>query len=135
MEDICVYCSVDVDSRDYLMGNGSEGVYIDGNGNLIADDELELSDIKINFCPMCGKNYNKLEISLKGVGMEQKYFIAYAAYGDENPDLFNTIIYIDEEITSDLIEKIQESLVERLNEGTNLKYKYYATQIVNIVKI
>jgi hypothetical protein len=51
----CVYCSIEVDSRDYLMNNGCEGIYIDGNGNLVADDELQLSDVKIKFCPICGK--------------------------------------------------------------------------------
>ena len=65
--------------------------------------------------------------------MKQKYFIAYAAYSYSGMDLFNTIIHTDEEITSGLIDKIQKSLVEQLEE--NIKSKYYATQIINISKI
>lgn len=55
----CKYCSGDVDTRNYLISSGSEGVYIDGNNNLTADDEFEFEELKINFCPVCGR---KLEV-------------------------------------------------------------------------
>lgn len=54
----CSYCEVEVDARDYLISNGGEGVYICGNGYLVADDELEMGETKIIFCPMCGKRLN-----------------------------------------------------------------------------
>jgi hypothetical protein len=51
----CQYCCDNVDERDLLLSNGSEGVYIDGNGNLIGDDEFNFNDKKLNYCPICGK--------------------------------------------------------------------------------
>jgi len=51
----CKYCCGDVDMRDYLLSDGCEGVYIDGNGNLSGDDKLNFEDAKINYCPMCGR--------------------------------------------------------------------------------
>jgi hypothetical protein len=66
---------------------------------------------------------------------EQKYFISYAVYLDGGRTVFlNSIIYIDEEITSELIEKIQESLTERVNEACK-NNPYYGAQIINIVKL
>lgn len=53
----CQYCCDDVDMRDYLIGNGCEGIYIDGDGNLTGNDELELNDKKLNCCPMCGRKF------------------------------------------------------------------------------
>lgn len=55
----CEYCCGDVNSRSFLLSNGNEAVYIDGNGNLSADDELELEDKRINYCPMCGRDLTK----------------------------------------------------------------------------
>lgn len=54
----CQYCSGDVDERKYLLINKDTeiGIYIDGNGNLTGDDELEFGDKKINFCPSCGRS-------------------------------------------------------------------------------
>lgn len=51
----CQYCCRDVDMRDYLLSNGNTGVYIDGNGNLVGDDEFYFEDKKLNYCPMCGR--------------------------------------------------------------------------------
>lgn len=51
----CAYCCDDVDTRDYLLTDGCDGVYIDGNNNLTGDDSLGFSDNKIKFCPMCGR--------------------------------------------------------------------------------
>jgi hypothetical protein len=66
---------------------------------------------------------------------EQKYFISYTAYSENNNiNFFNDIIYIDESITSELLEKVEQSFKERLNEKAKIS-KYYAIQIVNIVKI
>lgn len=68
---------------------------------------------------------------------EQKYFIAYIAYGCNNhdtyKDIFNDIVYIDEEITSDLLSKIEDSLLVKLN--NNEIVKYFGTQVFNIVKL
>lgn len=68
---------------------------------------------------------------------EQKYFIAYIAYGQNNcdiyKDIFNDIVYIDEEITSDLLSKIEDSLLDKINNTEIIKY--FGTQIVNIVKL
>ncbi len=51
----CNYCCGDVDTRDYLLSNGSEGAYIDGNGNLTGDDQLYFENKKISYCPMCSR--------------------------------------------------------------------------------
>lgn len=51
----CPCCCGDVNGRDYLLSNGNEGVYIDGNGNLTSDDNFDFEDKKINFCPECGR--------------------------------------------------------------------------------
>lgn len=51
----CQYCCDDVDMRDYLTSDGNIGVYIDGDGNISGDDELGLWDMKLNYCPMCGR--------------------------------------------------------------------------------
>jgi hypothetical protein len=70
---------------------------------------------------------------------EQKYFIAYVAYGklidnSTYKDVLNDILFIDEEITSDLLDKIESSLLEKIN-SNQYQIKYFATQIFNIVKI
>lgn len=69
---------------------------------------------------------------------EIKYFISYAAYSNKNVevkiDFFNDIIYINEDITTDLINKIQYSLIDKLNEGSNFN-SYFATQIINIIRL
>lgn len=51
----CQYCCGDVDGRDYLLSNGNEGIYIDGNGNLTGDDNFDFEDKKIKYCPICGR--------------------------------------------------------------------------------
>jgi len=69
---------------------------------------------------------------------EKKYFISYVAYAYTGKtewtvlpnDSFNTIMYIDEEITSKLLEKIQENLVDKLNEVAGENKQYYSTQII-----
>jgi phenylalanyl-tRNA synthetase alpha subunit len=71
---------------------------------------------------------------------EQKYFIAYVAYRNDcdnktSKDFFNDIVYIDEEITSDLLDKIQDSLLNKANNYAQSHNVYYATQIINIVKL
>lgn len=66
--------------------------------------------------------------------MEQKYFISYIAYNDNEYVILNDIIYINEEITSELLEQIQESLINRLNKE-ELQYPYNQAQIINLVKI
>ena len=62
----CQYCCGDVDSRDYLLSDGCDGVYIDGNNNLSGDDKYDFEDIKINYCPICGRkllvNVEKQEV-------------------------------------------------------------------------
>jgi len=69
--------------------------------------------------------------------MVQKYFISYAAYSchSNNIDFFNDIIVINEDIDIDmkLLEDIQESLKNKLNE--NCDQVYYVTQIINLVKM
>lgn len=55
--DDCQYCCDDVDMRDYLITDGNLGLYIDGNGNITGDDELELWEKKLNYCPMCGRKF------------------------------------------------------------------------------
>jgi len=66
---------------------------------------------------------------------EQKYFISYVGYIEGGGDTFlNDIIFIDEEITSELIQDIQDSLLNKLNEE-RLSNPYFATQIINIVKL
>lgn len=69
------------------------------------------------------------------MNQEQKYFISYVAYLKGGKDAFlNDIVIIDEEINSELLEKIQESLVNKVNEETE-NNPYFATQIINIVKL
>lgn len=51
----CIYCEWDVETRDYIIGDGGRGIYIDGNGYLMPDDDLNMDEIEINFCPMCGR--------------------------------------------------------------------------------
>lgn len=51
----CKYCCGDVDARDLLLSDGSDGVYISGNGELVGDDIFCFIDKKINYCPICGK--------------------------------------------------------------------------------
>jgi hypothetical protein len=41
---------------------------------------------------------------------EQKYFISYTAYTGIRTDFLNRIIHTQDDITEDLIEKIQDSL-------------------------
>ena len=54
-EDECKYCEVDVDDREMLFVLEDSfyecEIYIDGNGNLTDN----ISDNKINYCPMCGR--------------------------------------------------------------------------------
>jgi hypothetical protein len=64
---------------------------------------------------------------------ELKYFLSYAAYSADNvKDFFNDIVYIDEEIDMKLIESIQDSLLNKMNDG---KITYFAVQIISINKI
>ena len=51
----CEYCCGDVDYRNLILSNGCDGIYIDGEGNLVGDDEFNFKDKKINYCPICGK--------------------------------------------------------------------------------
>jgi hypothetical protein len=51
----CAYCCDDVDSRVYLITDGCNGVYLDGNGFLVADDGLEMTETKMSYCPVCGR--------------------------------------------------------------------------------
>lgn len=51
----CQYCCGDVNMRENLLSDCVSDVYIDGNGNLSGDDELNFEPKKINFCPMCGR--------------------------------------------------------------------------------
>lgn len=46
----CHYCCRDIDSRNLIM----ERIYINEN-NFLTDDEEEIPNFKINFCPICGK--------------------------------------------------------------------------------
>ena len=55
----CNYCCGDVDERSLLLSDGSDGVYISGNGELVGDDIFDFVDKKINYCPVCGRNLNK----------------------------------------------------------------------------
>jgi hypothetical protein len=49
----CEYCQGEVDNRKYIIeANDGIGCYIDGSGFLDINDDY---DIKINFCPMCGR--------------------------------------------------------------------------------
>lgn len=68
--------------------------------------------------------------------MEKKYFISYVAYlkNYNKFDMFNDIIHTAEEITSDLINRIQISLVDRLNENTE-NNPYETTQIINFILV
>jgi hypothetical protein len=66
--------------------------------------------------------------------METKYFISYVAYTKSGYDFFNDIIYLGEDITNKLLEEIQSSLVNKLNNNTENK-PYYTTQIIFINKI
>ena len=54
----CEYCCTDIDMRDYLLTDGCNGVYIDGNGNLVGDDEFDFEDTKLYYCPKCGRKLN-----------------------------------------------------------------------------
>jgi len=65
---------------------------------------------------------------------EKKYFIGYVAYARTNDrtDFFNNVVYIDEDITMTLIEKIQTDLLNILNEE---KDRYYAIQIISFSEI
>ncbi len=67
--------------------------------------------------------------------MEQKYFVSYMAYTEASNCIFNDYINTDEEITRELIQKIEDTLIERLNKNEKLESKYFATQIINIIKI
>ncbi|HBJ2604404.1 TPA: hypothetical protein ACXDAM_000813 [Clostridium botulinum] len=51
----CQYCCGDVDGRDYILSNGSEGIYIDGKGNFVGDDDFDFEDKRLNYCPVCGR--------------------------------------------------------------------------------
>jgi len=52
---VCRYCCVDIDDRDLLLSDGCDGVYIDGNNQLVGDDAFNFDYKKINFCPICGR--------------------------------------------------------------------------------
>ena len=61
----CKYCTGDVEGRKALLGDDFNNViYISGNNTLVGDDDLELDEIKINYCPICG---NKLVHNTKMV--------------------------------------------------------------------
>ena len=66
--------------------------------------------------------------------MEQKYFVSYAGYTEASMCIFNDYINTNEEITRELIQKIEDTLIERLN-NEKPESKYFATQIINIIKI
>lgn len=51
---MCKYCEGNVDEREDLM----DGIYVDANGNLTND--IELDDVKINYCPMCGRKLSEV---------------------------------------------------------------------------
>lgn len=53
----CVYCCEDIDEVKYLMTDGVNGIYIDGNGNLCGD-EICFEDVKLYYCPKCGRKLN-----------------------------------------------------------------------------
>lgn len=74
--------------------------------------------------------------------MEQKYFISYVACTEASTRqiILNDFIYTYEPMDRELIEKLEISLVERLNEikhedGEDLESKYYSAQIINFIKI
>jgi hypothetical protein len=85
---------------------------------------------------------NKLNKLIKGedniMNKEQKYFIGFAVYYNLNDvrgyDIFGEIIYTNEEITSELLKEINETLLEKLNEGTE-NNPYTNVQVFNIVKL
>lgn len=67
---------------------------------------------------------------------EHKYFVSYAAYIHGTKDFFNDMLYIDTEITMDLISEIEDSLLKKINDGCDKEHKlYYAVQIININRI
>lgn len=53
--DDCQYCCDDVDMRDYLLGDGNGGIFIDQNNCLENDLEFVLFNHSINYCPECGR--------------------------------------------------------------------------------
>lgn len=53
----CEYCMGDVDNRKALLvDNFLDEVYISGNNELVGNDGFNFQeDIKLNYCPMCGR--------------------------------------------------------------------------------
>ncbi|ACA57398.1 hypothetical protein FDC45_17875 [Clostridium botulinum] len=52
----CEYCYGDVDNRRALLTDSfNDDIYISGNNTLVGSDDLELDEIKINYCPICGR--------------------------------------------------------------------------------
>ena len=49
--DECKYCHGNADDRKFLLRE--TGIYIDEDGKLSDDENCE--DVKINYCPMCGR--------------------------------------------------------------------------------
>lgn len=70
-----------------------------------------------------------MDDNITDVAKEQKYFISYVAYKDNRTDFLNDIIYIDEEITIDIIIKVEEDLLNRLKENYD---GYFGVQIINL---
>lgn len=56
----CEYCYGDVENRKQLLTDSfGEEIYIAGYNTLVGGDNLELDEIKINYCPMCGRKLGK----------------------------------------------------------------------------
>lgn len=55
--DRCKYCEVKLENRNNLLESDYEfEVYIGGDNYLVhQDEEAQVIEIKINYCPMCGK--------------------------------------------------------------------------------
>lgn len=53
--DDCQYCCDDELMRDYLLSDGSGGIFIDKNNCLENDLEIGLWNFSIDYCPVCGR--------------------------------------------------------------------------------
>lgn len=51
----CKYCTGDGHTRNCLMGNANECLYINDDYCLTTDDAFEFEDCKISYCPICGR--------------------------------------------------------------------------------
>lgn len=57
---MCEYCYGDVGNRRVLLVDDfNNEIYISGNNTIIGNDNLELDEIKINYCPMCGRKFDE----------------------------------------------------------------------------